>query len=57
MLDGDRFERIIQAIVIFATAMLGAASGTLFRPEWPAIATAGVVSLAVMVLLAHRRHA
>jgi hypothetical protein len=55
MLDADRLEHIIQAIVIFATAMLGAASGTLFRPEWPALATAGVVSLAVTALLAHRR--
>ncbi len=57
MLDADRLERIVQATVIFATAMLGAASGALFRPEWLAIATAGAVALGVMVLIAHRRHA
>ncbi len=57
MLGADKLERIVQATVIFATAMLGAASGTLFRPEWPAIATAGVVALSLMVLVAHRRPA
>jgi hypothetical protein len=50
-------ERIIQATVIFAAAMLGAASGSLFRPEWPAIATAGIVALGLVALLAHRRYA
>jgi hypothetical protein len=50
-------ERIIQAVVIFSAAMLGAASGSLFRPEWPAIATAGIVALGLVALLAHRRHA
>ncbi len=49
-------ERIVQATVIFSAALLGAASGSLFHPEWPAIATAGVVALAVMALLAWQRH-
>ena len=57
MVSRDKFERIVQATVIFSAAMLGAASGSLFRPEWPAIATAGIVALGVMALLAHRRHA
>ena len=50
-------ERIVQATVIFSAAMLGAASGSLFRPEWPAIAAAGMVALGLAALLAHRRHA
>jgi len=50
-------ERIIQATVVFSAAMLGAASGSLFRPEWPAIAAAGIVALGLMAWLAHRRHA
>ncbi|HEY2136523.1 MAG TPA: hypothetical protein VGH49_11570 [Xanthobacteraceae bacterium] len=57
MSNRDISERIVQATVIFSTAMLGAASGSLFHPEWPAIATAGVVALALMALLAHQRHA
>ena len=57
MVSRDKFERIVQATVIFSAAMLGAASGSLFRPEWPAIATAGIVALGVMALLAHQRHA
>jgi hypothetical protein len=52
-----KIERLVQAAVIFATAMLGAASGSLFNPEWPAIVTAGVVALAVMGWLAHQRNA
>ncbi len=52
-----KIERIVEAAVIFSAAILGAASGSLFNPEWPAIATAGVVALAVMALLAHQRHA
>ncbi len=51
------FERIVEAAVIFAAAVLGAASGSLFDPQWPAIATAGVVALGVMALLACQRHA
>ena len=50
-------DRMAQAAVIFATALLGAASGSLFRPEWPAIATAGIVTLGLMAILAHQRHA
>ena len=57
MISGHKFERIVQATVIFSAAMLGAASGSLFRPEWPAIATAGIVALGLMALLAHQRHA
>jgi hypothetical protein len=57
MLTRDTFERIVQAAVIFSAAMLGASSGSLFQPEWPAIATAGVVALSVVTLLAHQRHA
>ena len=49
-------ERILQAMVIFSTASLGAASGSLFHPEWPEIATAGVVSLGVMGFIAWQRH-
>jgi hypothetical protein len=50
-------ERILHATVIFAAAMLGAASGSGFHPEWPALATAGVVALALVARLAHQRHA
>jgi hypothetical protein len=57
MVSHDKLERIVQGTVIFSVAMLGAASGSLFRPEWPAIATAGIVALGVMALLAHQRHA
>jgi hypothetical protein len=57
MVSRDKLERIVQATVIFSAAMLGAASGSLFRPEWPAIATAGIVALGVTALLAHQRHA
>jgi hypothetical protein len=57
MLAPAKRGRLVQAAVIFATAMLGAASGSLFRPEWPAIATAGIVTLGLMALLAHQRHA
>jgi hypothetical protein len=57
MLPPAKLDRIVQATVIFSVAMLGAASGSLFRPEWPAIATAGIVALGVMAFLAHQRHA
>jgi hypothetical protein len=56
MLAPGKLDRIVQGTVIFSTAMLGAASGSLFRPEWPAIATAGIVALGLMALLAHQRH-
>jgi hypothetical protein len=57
MSNRDIGERIVQASVIFSAAMLGAASGSLFHPEWPAIATAGAVALTLMAFLAHQRHA
>jgi hypothetical protein len=57
MPNRDMIERIVSAAVIFSAAMLGAASGSLFHPEWPAIATAGVVALGVVAVLAHQRHA
>jgi hypothetical protein len=57
MFSRETSERIVHASVIFSAAMLGAASGSLFHPEWPAIATAGVVALALTGLLAHQRHA
>ncbi len=52
-----KIERIVEAALIFSAAVLGAASGSLFDPGWPAIATAGVVALGVMALLAYQRHA
>ena len=57
MLAPGKLDRVVQGTVIFSTAMLGAASGSLFRPEWPAIATAGIVALGLMALLARQRHA
>ena len=57
MLAPGKLDRVVQGTVIFSTTMLGAASGSLFRPEWPAIATAGIVALGLMALLAHQRHA
>ena len=56
MLAPRKLDRMVQGTVIFSAAMLGAASGSLFRPEWPAIATAGIVALGLMTLLAHQRH-
>jgi hypothetical protein len=37
--------------------MLGAASESLFRPQWPTIAVAGIVAFGVLALPAHPRHA
>jgi hypothetical protein len=54
MRNREVFKRVVPATMIFSAAMLGAASESLFRPEWPAIATAGIVALVLVGLLAPR---
>ena len=54
MRNREVFKRVVPATMIFSAAMLGAASESLFRPEWPAIATAGIVARVLVGLLAPR---
>jgi hypothetical protein len=48
---------MVHAAAIFSTALLAAASGSVFRPEWPVIATACVVSLVLVGVLGDRTQA
>jgi hypothetical protein len=48
---------MVHAAAIVSATLLAAASGSVFHPEWPVIATACVVSLVLVGLLADRTQA